>query len=26
MGAPSEVERGQLDELGIRIAARPGQR
>jgi aspartyl-tRNA synthetase len=25
MGSPSEVERGQLDELGIRIAARPGQ-
>ena len=24
MGSPSEVERGQLDELGIRIAARPG--
>jgi aspartyl-tRNA synthetase len=26
MGAPSAVERGQLDELGIRIAARPGPR
>ena len=25
MGAPSAVERGQLDELGIRIATRPGQ-
>jgi aspartyl-tRNA synthetase len=26
MGAPSAVERGQLDELGIRIAAGPGPR